>query len=546
MSSSVAAGAAAPATAGRSFIGRQFPTFAAWLGSMGGPVLRRELRAAFRRHRFFLLHFSSLSLLGLALSLFMTFKVEEESLDPTRVGQSLFSTFFLVQAAVVLLVFPAFGATALSEERGNQSLELLLVTTMRPVEIVWGKFLAASFYSLMYIVGSVPLLSIAYLFGRLQVAELCFGFGLLVAGTLFIALLGVAISSAARSNIAATLGTYIVVFLGSLLIFLFYLKNAGIELLPADGTVVGEVLDAMGRKSDALGLNLAILAAIVIVLGSYLFLLATNRLRPASSDRSSSLRLLTLLAVPGYLLLRAWAVVGEAGSRSIDERTEALRGIVLVAGFFVFAVALIFPTEEARVSRRAELRAARWRGLLAPLRLLAPGAFWGFAYVIVLAAVVSLGLLGLWAWSAADGAIRGDAERQIVQALTLLPLVASAFAAYGYFLASCDFTPRYARLTVLFTFIIAFLLPLIFYLRNTPDSLWTLYYLSPATLWVSLDTATPPSMDKVTFTLGGLHAVEMAKAMYAGLTLLFFAAGLALCHRARGRLRRHSPPAPSS
>ena len=50
--------------AARGFLARHFPTFAEWLGNLGWPILLRQLRADFRKNRFFLSQLTCLSVLG--------------------------------------------------------------------------------------------------------------------------------------------------------------------------------------------------------------------------------------------------------------------------------------------------------------------------------------------------------------------------------------------------------------------------------------------------------------------------------------------------
>src|SRR6185369_157312 len=75
-------------------------------------------------------------------------------------------------------------------------------------------------------------------------------------------------------------------------------------------------------------------------------------------------------------------------------------------------------------------------------------------------------------------------------ALATAPLYLFAFAALGFYLSSLDFSPAYSSLTVSFIFIITLLLPVIFHVGHRPDGIFSFYYLSPITLWMSLG---PPS-----------------------------------------------------
>src|SRR4051794_11047252 len=101
-----------------------------------GPLLVYDVVRTARRK--LILH-RSLYLLGLGLVLYLVYAAwfpnlklnrlfEEQVLDRTRVArfaESFFLSFVVLQFAVVLLVTPAYAATALAAEKANRTLELL-------------------------------------------------------------------------------------------------------------------------------------------------------------------------------------------------------------------------------------------------------------------------------------------------------------------------------------------------------------------------------------------------------------------------------------
>jgi len=510
------------------FVSRNFPTFAAAVASLGWPILTRQLRADFRKNRFFVSHLVSLSVLSLALIVLMTLRVGEEQLTPTVVGRSLFSMFFIVQYFIVLVIFPAFSATAFSEERANESLDLLLTTNLSPVELVWGKFLAATIYCLMYVIGSVPILSIAFLFGGVLPHEVLAAYVILMVLTLLVSMVGVCVSSCCRSNIQAFLWTYLVVIVG-LAVSYWYAPEAAGDLSGVQ-TTTGTILDAMGRGREGFALRLLTWCGFGLTVFAYLFLFTANRIRPAADDKTSALRALTLLVVPAGLASAA-AISYEEFSRKGVAAAYAFDGWVLLAAFALFLVAWIFPTEDIHVSRRNRARFSRFRGILFPLRIFSPGALGGFAYSMVMTLTVCGGFLVFWLWATSGSSAPEWATKRVREVTLTLPFCLCAFAAFGFLLASCDFSPRYSRLTALFASVIVLLLPLIFYLRETPDTVWTLYYLSPATIWDSLNPERVSS-EAVPLVLFGVAVVHLAKIVYAVLAAVFLIGGVLRVRRA--------------
>src|SRR5512134_3495194 len=93
-------------------LARLFPTFARSVGNLGWPILLRQLRADFRKNRFFISQFACLAVLGATLLGLISFQTSEETKSATQIGQSLFDAFFGIQYLIILLIFPAFSATA--------------------------------------------------------------------------------------------------------------------------------------------------------------------------------------------------------------------------------------------------------------------------------------------------------------------------------------------------------------------------------------------------------------------------------------------------
>lgn len=509
----------APKTAGR---------FRRWVGNFGWPILLRELQADFRKNRFLLTHSLCMCLLGMVVLVLVAHQVEAGS-TPTEIGQRLFSLFFVVQYVVILIVFPAFSAASFAEERNRFTLDLLLTTTLRPSEIVWGKFLSATVYCLLYVVTSIPLMSVAFLFGGITLEEVFFAYGVLILATLLVSVLGVCVSSCLGTSIRSTLAMYVLVFAWLAFSWILYDQlQSEQELL----SIVRKLQVYLGFGEEGFYLKLSALGLILVAVFSYLFIITTNRIRPPADNKATALRILTFASVTAILGTYAW-------HSWVTMQARDPEGIILLAMFVLLVVAWIFPTEEAYVSRRSQRTFRSWSGIRYPFRVFAPGAFWGFLYAATLSLVVCGGLYTLWVGFVE---IEGSSDRVFVSqemneairaSLTTLPFYLLAVAAAGFFLGACDFSPLYARLTVIFVFIITLLLPVIFWVSDQKDTLWTLYFMSPITVWNSIKpdgNGIPRS--EITYQLFDLPVIDLAKIFFGLIAVVFFVAGVRLCCRA--------------
>ena len=96
------------------------------------PIAVRELQAAFRRRRFLVALTVCLCLVSVALIIGLAMLGEEVAAEanPARLGRALFGTFTKIQVFIILLLFPAFSCTAITDERANRSYDLLVVTRL--------------------------------------------------------------------------------------------------------------------------------------------------------------------------------------------------------------------------------------------------------------------------------------------------------------------------------------------------------------------------------------------------------------------------------
>jgi ABC-type transport system involved in multi-copper enzyme maturation permease subunit len=486
------------------------------VGTLGWPILQKEIRTDFRKNRFFVTHL--VCLLALAIGILWKVVVDADNtlVKPEDIGKELFNNFFIIQLLVVAVVFPAFSATAISEERSAVTFDLLITTSLRPAEVIWGKFLACSVYCLVYIIATVPLLAVSYLFAGVSFPEILVAYLFLIGLTVLLTMAGIFISSCFSSNIMSTFTVYTVSF-GLLAYMALSLWSIFDE--KEKGTLVRAALKKVFALKDV-SMDLATLlprvawvAWLFLLAFAYLFLLAANRIRPRTDDRSSKLRALTFIAIA--VALAAASVAGGA------LRDGDVQSIIVWTSAALFLVCLVFPAEGADLPDRLRRRYAGWRGTAAPLRIFAQGSFSGLVYATVLTGV-ALAFLGLLA--ARVPGSPGAGGFHYGEALATLPLYLFAFAALGFFLSVSGFTPAYTRLTVVFVFIISLLLPVIFDISGHRDGVFSLYYLSPITLWNSLDGQ--PRPDGPTYLVLGIPAVRIAQALFAGLGIVFTALGV--------------------
>lgn len=128
--------------------------------------------------------------------------------SPGGMGIAIFMFLVLFQVALLAFITPALTAGAISGERERQTIDLLFVTPLAPFSIIWGKLLASMSFVLVLIVLSVPIFSLVFLFGGIELDQVVIAFALTGVTAMTLGFLGVAFSTIFRRTLAATVASY--------------------------------------------------------------------------------------------------------------------------------------------------------------------------------------------------------------------------------------------------------------------------------------------------------------------------------------------------
>ncbi len=145
---------------------------------------------------------------------------------------SLLHMYMLVavfEAAIILFIVPALTAGSISGERERQTLDLLLCTRLRPVDIVIGKLMACLSTVFVLMVTSLPTLSLVYIYGGITPGDMAQLFLCLMVTTVFIGSISVFFSAIMGRTTTATVMSYLaIVFVAAgtvlLLIAVYHLQ----------------------------------------------------------------------------------------------------------------------------------------------------------------------------------------------------------------------------------------------------------------------------------------------------------------------------------
>ncbi|MHB0936354.1 MAG: ABC transporter permease [Armatimonadota bacterium] len=161
--------------------------------SLSFPVLMKEMRSRMRGIRAPILLFITTGLtvlVGLLIIGTQWSSFADESYggynNMADIGKSLFIGLVILEGILCSLIAPALTAGAISIEREQQTLELLLLTRLSCTNIVLGKLLSSLGFLVVMLLCSLPVWAISFLLGGVDPGQLFWSLALIfVSVTLF-------------------------------------------------------------------------------------------------------------------------------------------------------------------------------------------------------------------------------------------------------------------------------------------------------------------------------------------------------------------------
>jgi ABC-type transport system involved in multi-copper enzyme maturation permease subunit len=183
------------------------------LRALWNPIVAKEYRSRMRTWRSPLtitIHVLILGAVGWAVFAVIagTMVNAGGGLSPGSMGITIFTFLVLFQVALLAFITPALTAGAISGERERQTIDLLFVTPLAPFSIIWGKLLASMSFVVLLLILSVPIFSLVFLFGGIELDQVFAAFALTGVTAMTLGFLGVAFSTIFKRTLAATVASY--------------------------------------------------------------------------------------------------------------------------------------------------------------------------------------------------------------------------------------------------------------------------------------------------------------------------------------------------
>ena len=132
------------------------------------------------------------------------------ALDSVSFGRGVYVAVMYIETLVIVALAPAYTAGLISQEREKQTFDLLAVTPISSLAIVVGKLLSGLSYLALIVGASIPIASVAFLFGGVDVVDLVRGYALLIVTGIGIGSVGVWCSAAMKRSQPATVSAFVI------------------------------------------------------------------------------------------------------------------------------------------------------------------------------------------------------------------------------------------------------------------------------------------------------------------------------------------------
>lgn len=326
------------------------------------PILLKEVRQAMRGRYFrisFWITLTVATIVGLGVLLVTIIEGNNEQV----LGPVFFAAMFgcLVLAAQVFVPFSAF--LSMGGEWDENTWDLLVLSNLRPRQIVYGKVLSSSVQALLYYCTFGPFLVFAFLLRGIDMTALMVALSVSIFLSFLLSCVSVAMSSFSRGRFARVV---LMVLLTAILISV------------SMGTVAwaAQMMFFPGQLHDpevmqAIGATLSV----IIAVAAFFFAATCARLAHPEENRSSGLRITALAIVFCGL---AW-VTYIMGTKVDDDIVVA---IACAAFAFLAVASIFFTTEPERLGRRVVATLPRNKFLATLATPFLPGGARGLLFFI--------------------------------------------------------------------------------------------------------------------------------------------------------------------
>jgi hypothetical protein len=339
------------------------------------PIFVKETRQAVKSRQF-VGAFLTLLFVSWLISLVVVTSAGQQ-LDFGSWGRDLFASYFVVLAGAIVVVVPFTAFRSLMSEREEATFEPLIISTLTPRQIVFGKLYSAMLQAFLFYSAIAPFMAFTALLQGFDIAYVAVLLAMGLGVSLWVSIAALAISAIVKGRMWQTIVSLAVLF-GLLIVF---------------GITWGMAFETWWMRWDDPWTIAGLLAWTAAGVANIVLLqeVAVANLTFASDNRSTGLRLIAqgqILLIWVGVLVAIWWFGGFSGS---DAQELCIVGATLSLLLWT-GLGLFFVTESEGLSQRIVRRMPR----RAAVRVLAAPLYPGGSRGLLLVSINLLALAGVW------------------------------------------------------------------------------------------------------------------------------------------------------
>lgn len=178
---------------------------------MMNPILNKELTVGSRSIKMSI-HLMLYNLILGGIAIITLLILREESAYGGADYQSLMALFPILatlQCFIILFMIPVLTASSIAGERERQTLDVMLTTPISAFSIVLGKVFSAMAQVLMYVLSSIPIMSLAFIIGGMSWSYILGFIVMVIYASFYVGAVGVYCSAKKKKTIASVISSFI-------------------------------------------------------------------------------------------------------------------------------------------------------------------------------------------------------------------------------------------------------------------------------------------------------------------------------------------------
>jgi hypothetical protein len=262
-----------------------------WLDDWINPIVIKELRQAVKSRVVTSVLLLFLGVQLLIVGMFLGFQ-EVRSSDPmnSRTGIDLFVILQGILLGTCMVLIPTYAAIRMSNERSDTNVDLLFISTLRPISIIAGKFFSALVLAMLVFSCCAPFMTFTYLLRGIDIPTILFVLGMDVLAILLSTQFGLFLASMPVTRVFK----FILFFIAFLVLVYSF---AGLQT----GTYFGVQQGTFGDRSGEFWAVVGLTTLGVLFLTGLLFFWSVALISPPSANRALMGRL---------FLVFMWLIMG--------------------------------------------------------------------------------------------------------------------------------------------------------------------------------------------------------------------------------------------